>query len=158
MDIAALKLKAIIALIVIVIIGGVVWKMNHDGDVKDALKKEVVTKDVVIDAQDGTIKTGEKVKEVKEDSGVKLDTEVKAVVKKQVKIDTKAEITIQDIQDRYNALPLTPDNVVAKSQELSTARIDSLWEAYCIGAPDATECQVPVVPVADVAVDNPQGA
>lgn len=151
---SSLEWKAIGGIIIIAIIAGIGWKIHSDGAEIRKQDKTIVTQAVVIKGQDATIKTDGVVAESKEKTNTAVVADTASVVKKQKKVADKVEAKVQDIQDRFDQLPATPVNLEAEQQELSSVRIDSLWESYCIGVPDATECKAPQPP----AVPTPQGA
>lgn len=136
-----LKIGGLIGIVALVL--GLIWHFNRVEEKKDNLLVENTKQGQVINAQDNSIKTGEIVTEVKEKTGLAIAVETGQKVEQQKKVTQKAEHREAEIVQHFDQLPVTTENAVEKQQQLSSSRIDQLWEAYCLGVPDAEECKVP---------------
>lgn len=95
---------------------------------------------VTIKSQDHAIETAKAVAKIEEQTQVAVQQDVKQTTQKHEAIQHKVAEQTRHIEQHYADLPQTPDNVVAKVEEESTARIDGLWEAYCAAQPNDTQC------------------
>lgn len=138
----ALDPKVWLAIIVGLIVMGICSKLAYDSYEIGKLKKENVVQGVTIAVQKDTIKTDGKVADIKNDVQTAVAADVKKVEVVHKTIQTKVDVKEREIERMFDALPETPTNMVEEQQQLSTARIDGMWEAYCAAKPDALDCQV----------------
>jgi cobalamin biosynthesis protein CbiD len=101
----------------------------------------IANQKVTIAAQDIAITNVKAAAKLDEQVQVATQQEVKKVTQRHETIQRKVEARVRQIEQHYVESPASPDNVIAESQQLSNARIDGLWEAYCATKPDDTSCQ-----------------
>lgn len=133
------KAWGVIALVVLALIAWGVWE--HRAKEVVELKSEVKTQATTIAVQKDTITTDQKLDKIDEKTQVDTQQAVKAVVTKHESIQAKVAAKAEAIDEKYDGEPVTIQTVEQKQDELSGARIDSLWEAYCAATPSAFVCQ-----------------
>jgi hypothetical protein len=101
----------------------------------------ITAQQVTIKSQQQAIKTDQVVAKIEEHTQVAVQQAVQKTVEHHTAIQHKVADREQQIEQTYTELPPTPENVVAEADQLSTARIDGLWQAYCATQPDAPDCQ-----------------
>ena len=136
-----LKLGGLLGIVLFV--AGLFWYFHGVEEKKDGLIRDNAVQGTVIKGQEKTIETDTVVADTKEVTGSVVAAETTQKVSDQKKIVKKAEQREVVIKDHFEQLPATPENVQEQQQQLSSTRIDSLWESYCLGVPDATECKAP---------------
>lgn len=129
-------------IIAVVLTGlGFVAKYNYRAEQVTELKAETKTQAVTIAAQKDAMVLDAKLDKVNEKAQVAVQQAVKQTTVKHETIQARAEQTTRAIEARYDAEPVTVTTVDQEQAELSTVRIDSLWQAYCTASPNATDCQ-----------------
>lgn len=131
----------VIVLVAVLAVGGFMWHYNglQEKVVDNAVT--IATQGVTIESQKSAIETDSKIDKINEETQVKVEKEVKRQTRQHEAIQTRVEEQTRDIETRFEQLPVTVENVRQEQQQLSTARIDGLWDAYCAAAPDAAECK-----------------
>jgi hypothetical protein len=110
---------------------------------KHQVAKDAVTinnQKVTIKSQDHVIETAKTVAKIEEATQVAVQRDVKQTTQKHEAIQHKVAEQTRHIEQQYAGLPPTPANVISEVEEVSTARIDGLWEAYCTAQPNDTQC------------------
>lgn len=106
-------------------------------------KTEVAVQKVQIAVQKDTLATNKVVAVIAEATQVATQKAVKAATVKHAKIQETVISKEQNIERHFADLPVTSNNAEKEQQQLSTVRIDGLWEAYCMAAPEAATCLTP---------------
>lgn len=135
--------KILGAFIFVVIILGC-WAAYHSNSTSlKAATKTIATQSGIITSQHEEIRVTGVVADVNQEVATTHEDAKVVVAKKQVVIQQKLDKTIHDIEQKFDALPVTEDNIIAKQDEGSSARIDSLWATYCTGVQDDMACPAP---------------
>ena len=66
--------------------------------------------------------------------------EVEKLVVDQEKIDNEVDRRVREIEKKYASAPKSPESDRERSDAISAARIDGLWEQYCHGVPNEADC------------------
>lgn len=135
----SLRTWALIALVLAALTCYGVYEHTKSENVQLKVNNKTLTNTVAV--QKDAIVTDQKLDKVAEDVQVHTQQAVKAVEVKHATIQAKVEAKEEAIEAKYDDTPITFQAVEQKQDELSAARIDSLWEAYCTAAPTATQCQ-----------------
>ncbi len=138
-----LSLKTWLIIAVVLVGAGFYGKYEYDMHQLAKAQGTIKTQGITIANQADTIKTDGVVAGVKEEVHVAVAAETKTVVAKHKAIAEKAEVVDRQIEQRFDVMPKTATNVIAEQAELSSARIDSVWESYCTASPNSAECQAP---------------
>jgi preprotein translocase subunit YajC len=139
--IAAMKMK--LGIFVLALLAALVLYFNYQHMQKLVAKANttITEQHTEIVSQADTIKTDGIVKKIDEDTQVALQKDEKAVAVKHESIQQKVVEKEHVIQQHFEALPVSPENLAAEQEQLSESRIDALWEAYCAATPAAAQCQ-----------------
>lgn len=132
--------KFIFAILLLLFVGLFVWHSYSTDKQVTKLSVTNAQQATVITTQAKAIDTQEKVATVNEQTNVAVAVETKKLVKKQDVVVNRLEQKTTEINQSFATKPSTAANEVSKQEQLSTARIDSLWESYCIGDDTAPEC------------------
>lgn len=145
------RIKTFIKLLPIILLVGatvfVTFKLTSCSN--DKLKETIKADKIIIkqitennkELVDTNVKQ-EKSKDITVDTIVKTEVQQKQVIKLFKKVEDKTSKLILKIDNSFNVLPKTIENVKAKEDTISAAQVDSLWETYCVSSPDEIECKV----------------
>lgn len=70
-----------------------------------------------------------------------LKNQVDAFNSNQKNITSGVKTAVDSIMAKYSQKPQTPENLVARTNEISETRIDGLWRQFCAIEPEAAECE-----------------
>jgi hypothetical protein len=129
-------------IVLVILLGCLVSWYTSDSKLVKA-EKNVAVQSGVIKSQKEEIRVVGVVTKVNEEVVTKRETAKAVMEKKHVVIQEKLDKITREIEQKFDALPVTEDNIIAKQDEVSSARIDSLWETYCSGVQDETVCPAP---------------
>lgn len=143
----SLNFKLILCGIILALLGvGVVsWKyIYHENQ---DLKKEVTKDRVVIDVQADTIDKTDKSDKITEKVSAEAAVQVRKVTEKHEQVATKTQGKVEQINKeagQAEAAAPTPEAKAAlettRINQVSAARIDGLWDQYCLALPAAEGC------------------
>lgn len=126
-----------IGAIILILIAG--WTFTAWNARERQVELERVSKD--LDATKSQL--GTKLKEL--DNNRKSIDELKATLdtfkSQQGNIRKTVENGVEAIMTKYSQKPQTPENIVARTNEISETRIDGLWRQFCAIEPEAAECE-----------------
>jgi len=133
--------KSVFVLLLVAFVGMFMWhSYSNDKKITNLTVTNAQQAHTII-TQNKAIDTQEKVAAINEDTQVAVTTETAKVVKKQETVTKRLEEKTVAIDQTFATKPTTVANEVSKQEQISAARIDSLWESYCIGNDSAPECQ-----------------
>lgn len=140
----SLKIKAILAALVIALVSGLVWWVRHDQQVitnqKITASKQA---DVIQDQQTTIVKQTESAKIT--DAATQAVANAPQVVKAQQQvITTQTEEQVTQIRQKYASSPQSTrvdDTPTPEEVEISQARITGVWKTYCLAVPSDAQCQ-----------------
>jgi flagellar biosynthesis component FlhA len=134
-------MKTVFAILMLLFVALFVWhgvsneKKVTNLTVTNAAQERTITNQVK------AIDTQQKVAAITETTNVAVQEKTKQLVKKQEVVSDRLEQKTKAIKQEFASKPSTVVNEVAKQEKLSLARIDSLWESYCIDTNNVPECQ-----------------
>lgn len=134
--------------LVIVLLGTVwVWYTFHENE---KLKEEKAKTDITIHSQNDTIERDKKADAVTQDSNTQAAKDQQASDQTHAKIKADGQVKVEQInrdarvkEGQTTDLSVKAAIETARINEVSGARIDTLWQAYCAAAPTAPVCQAP---------------
>lgn len=131
---------ALLALVLVVaaVFGRYEYNMRQLRQADETIVKQTIT---IVDQAD-TIKTGEVVAEVKDEVRSQVNEAVTKVNETHKAVVAKLEQREQVINDKQYGASTEAVLGIDKATELSTARIDAMWEFYCADKPAAEGCVV----------------
>ena len=125
------------AVLAIGVAGAYYW---HDYQVTKAnlvtAHEEVVEKKVEVKDLTDTVEHQDASSKVTEATQTATVQAITALNKSTAKLDTTHAATIQRIDQKYDVLPKTDENVKAKADEISSDRLLRLWQVYCASNQD----------------------
>lgn len=160
-DIASIKVKLIIGLVVVGIIGGLGFALNYQMDKVDKLQIKVNTLTEANKTLTDTIETNKKLDKISDDIQLKLDKDVSEAAIKQDNIQDNVDKDVKDIEKKYTELkkevykpkikkddsktvvepePTVSELEIAETNEISQVRINALWDSYCQSEPTNSQC------------------
>lgn len=134
-------MKTVLGILLVLFVIMFVWHgISNEKKVTD-LKVTTAQQSGVIKQQEVTIDKQQKTAAITEQVNTDTQVEVKKVEKRHEVIADKLEQKTKAIEQAFANKPSNVDNTIQKQEELSTARIDSLWEGYCAGSTDNQQCK-----------------
>jgi ABC-type Na+ efflux pump permease subunit len=134
-------MKTIFAILMLLFVGLFVWHGYSNEKKVTTLTVTNAAQERTITNQGKAIDTQAKVATITEAANVAVQEKTKQLVKKQDVVTTRLDQRTNAIVQEFASKPSTVVNEVAKQEKLSLARIDSLWESYCIDTTNLPECQ-----------------
>ena len=128
---------------VAVVAMGVFAKYEYTLHQLNVAKSTIVNQEVQIAVQKDTIVTDQHVAVIEEKTQVATQVAVANVALKHADIQKTLDRAQIDIEQHYDALPVTVENADKEQLQFSEIRINALWEAYCASSPDALNCPIP---------------
>lgn len=107
-------------------------------------KSEMALQAIQIADQSDAIVTTKKIAVINSVTQVAIQMAVKEASGKHAGLQQKVEQQSAAVVHSFTDLPVTIECTNQEQQQLSTIRINGLWEAYCAAVPDIPSCQSPL--------------
>lgn len=140
-NIEELKVKLILAGIVILIILGLGWTTKHYYD--SNIESRGIIGNLVLANKDQATQI-ELLTKSKEIDAVTI-SELRHSVDSLTLLDTQhrnyTNAKVKEILDKYGKLPTTPENIRKRDVEVSQTRLSGLWKTFCVNHPEYEQCK-----------------
>jgi biopolymer transport protein ExbB/TolQ len=135
----SLKTWLIIAAVIAALVAIGIYQ--HRGEQVTELKGTVKEQAGTIASQQATIAVDAKVDALQEQTQVETQQATQQATRKHEAIQRQNQNVHDTIEQKYDSLPVTVDNVNKRHQEMATNQYNALWAAYCQTKPSDPQCQ-----------------
>lgn len=128
--------KVVIGLIIVSVLGFLAWDFTHLQDKNEAAQKTIGKQEVIIGVQKQNAEDTAKSNENTNTHVASAVANQQSADQKQQQIQTHVDTKVQQIKQKFDQLPKTPENTASESDAISNVRIKGYWESYCAAASD----------------------